>query len=93
MSRRLDNPALDFTLIAGLTISAALLLGCVGGCTDGGPDELVVMQAEADEAAELQAQYAADNALAASARARHPSTVQPPRRIHESVLVAAGGRP
>ncbi|KQM79840.1 hypothetical protein [Xylophilus sp. Leaf220] len=92
MSRRLDNPALDFSLI-GVLLMLAVLLGCGGLYLDGGPDEPVGMEAQADEAAHLQAQYAADNALAASARARHPSTAQPPRRIHESVLVAAGGRP
>ncbi len=92
MSRRLDNPALDFSLIA-IVLVLAVLLGCGGLYLDGGPDELAGMQAQADEAAALQSQYAADNAQAASARARHPSAVQPPRRIHESVLVAGGGRP
>ncbi len=89
MSRRLDNPVLKVGLIAGLTIAAALVLGSVGGCTDGGPDELTAMQAQAEEAAELQAQYAAQNAAAASARPRHPSAAQPPRRLHGSVLVAS----
>ena len=90
MSRRFDNPLLDFSLIAGV-LAAAVLLGSGGLYLNGFPDELVGMQAQADEAADLQAQYAADNAQAA--RARHPSTMQPPRRIHESVLVAAGARP
>lgn len=92
MSRRLENPALDFSLIA-IVLVLAVLLGCGGLYFDGGPDELAGMQAQADEAADLQAQYADDNAQAASARARHPSAAQPPRRIRDSVMVAAGGRP
>ncbi|MCS4508914.1 hypothetical protein [Xylophilus ampelinus] len=93
MTRRLDNPTLDACLIAGLTLAIALVLGSLGGCIDTGPDELAGMQAQADEAAELQAQYAAQNADAAaatSARPRHPSATKPPRRPHGSVLVAAG---